>query len=238
MENKLNLSLVTDFTESSQYRSKHAFKKVDARQVCDHAFLDMIGLWILYNEFEFAPTARDYAERTVTFNKFSNFRQTSTDLYLNLHVITENRTDLLGSAADTTLLSRVQLDVNGMVRYLRGISRNNINQSLVRQTLQRMEQALHIDNSNYRSVRRLAQSWPTLSTSQKRTVLTRLSFFYRINAPRSEMFRHIITLAKSKNLIDPSATNPEMTKKQKAAVLGTAAAAGFAGGYQLGKSLI
>jgi hypothetical protein len=238
MENKLNLSLVTEFTESAQYRSKHAFKQVNARIVSDHAFMDMIGLWILYNEFESAPIARDYAERTVTFSRFTNFRQASTDLYLNLHVITENRSDLLGSDADSTLLSRVELDVNGIVRYLRGISRNNINAALVRQTMQRMEQALHIDNSNYRAIRRLAQSWPTLSTTQKRTVLTRMNFFYRANARRSEMFQHLTALAYSKNLIDPSAKDPEISNLKKAAAVGTAAAVGFAGGYQIGKNLV
>jgi hypothetical protein len=234
----LNLSLITDFTESAQYRSKQAFSQTNARVVCDSAFMDMIAIWIMYNEFETAPIARSYAEKTATYGRFTNFRQASTDLYLNLHVITERKSGLLGSNADATLLDRVQLDVRNVVRYLRNASGNKLTQSYVRQTLQRMEHALHIENSNYRSVRRLAQSWPTLNTGQKRTVLTRMVYFYKMNARRSEIGGYITALAKSKNLIDPSAKSPETSKLKKAAIIGAAGVAGFATGYQIGKSLI
>jgi len=235
----MDLKLINELNESSQYRSKSAFHGTTARVVCDHAFMDMIGVWIMFNEFEFNPAAQDYAARTVTFNRFSQYRQMGTDLYLNLHVITENRTDLVGTTADSALLERIQLDVPQIVRYLRSASRNNMTKALTMQTLQRMENALYVDNSNYRSIRRLAQSWPTLQTGQKRTVITRMTMFYQMNARRSEMFQMIKALGKSKGLIDNSANNPERPSKAKLAAAGAAAAAaGFAGGYQLGKSLV
>lgn len=234
----LNLSLITDFTESAQYRSKQAFKQTNARVVCDHAFMDMIAIWIMYNEFNTAPTAREYAARTASYSRFTNFRQASTDLYLNLHVITEKQSALLGSDADATLLDRVQLDVRQIVRYLRMASSNKLTTSAVRQTLQRMEQALHIETSNYRSIRRLAQNWPELNTSQKRTVLTRMVQFYKMNARRSEMGNYIKALAKSKNLLDPNATDAEISPLKKAAAVGAAGVAGVATGYQIGKNLV
>lgn len=237
----MDLKLVTEFTESKQYRSKQAFSQTTARQVADHAFMDMIAIWILYNEFEFAPLSRKYAERTVTYNRFNNFRQASTDLYLNLHVLSENRKDLLGTAADSTLLDRVQhqIDIPNIVRYLRLTSQNHLTPSFVRQTLQRLEQSLQIENSNYRSVRRLAQSWPTLSTGQKRTVLTRMIFFYKLNARRSEMYEALTALANSKGLVDNSANNPEkMSVAKTAAAAAAAGAGGFAVGYKIGKGLV
>ena len=235
--NKLNLSLITELNESRQYRSKSAFLQTDARVVCDHAFMDLIAIWILFNEFEFNPLAQEYANRTVAFNRFSNYRQMGTDLYLNLHVITENRSDLLGSKSDIALLGRVQLDTQQLVRYLRSASNNNMSTSLTRQTLQRVENALYIENSNYRSVRRLAQSWPTLQTGQKRAVLTRMMFFYQMNARRSEMYGAIQSLAKNKNLVDTGATNPEMSVAAKIAAGAAAVTVGYAAGYRLGKSL-
>ncbi len=235
----MDLKLISELNESTQYRSKSAFRGTTARVVCDHAFMDMIGVWIMFNEFEFNPAAQEYAARTVTFNRFQQYRQMGTDLYLNLHVITENRVDLLSSEADGALLERVQLDVPQVVRYLRSASRNNMTKALTMQTLQRMESALYIDNSNYRSIRRLAQSWPTLQTGQKRTVLTRMHMFYQMNARRSEMFQMIKALGKSKNLVDNSASNPEKASVAKTAAAAAAAgAAGFAGGYRLGKSLV
>ena len=235
----MELRLIKEFTESTQYRTTSAIKQTDARVVCDHAFMDMIALWILYNEFEYAPQARKYAERTATFNRFSNFRQMGTDLYLSLHLITQKRTDLLASEADHTLLDRIQLDVPSIVRYLRAASQNVLNAGLVRMTLQRLENALYIEDSNYRSIRRLAQNWPNLSTSQKRTVLTRMVFFYRTHARRSEMYAMIETLAKSNGLLDPNAANPERPSRLKTVAAASAAAAvGFGVGYQIGKSLV
>lgn len=235
----MDLKLINDLNESRQYRSKSAFRNVTAREISDLAFMDMIGIWILYNEFDTAPAGMSYAERTAAYNRFTAYRTTGTDLYLALHVITEKRADLLSNEADAVLLDRIQLDVPNIIRYLRAAAHNNLTISKTRQTLQRLEQALHIDNSNYRSVRRLAQSWPTLSTSQKRTVLTRMILFYKTHARRSEMFAYLEALAKSKNLYDKNASDPEKTGKfAKAAAVGAAGAAGFATGYQIGKALV
>lgn len=234
----MDLKLITDFTESHQYRSKQAFHGTSARQVCDFAFMDLVAIWILLNEFEFTPFAQDYAGRTSMFNGFTKFRQMSTDLYLNLHVITEKRTDLLSSEADANLLDKIHLDVRGTIRYLRNAKNNNLNPGQVRQALQRAEQALYIDNSNYKSIRRLAQNWPKLLTSQKRTVLTRMMFFYRTHAQRSEVYKQLQALAKSHGLEDKAAKNPEKKGNvaAKAAAAAAAAGAGYAAGYRIGKS--
>jgi len=232
----MDLKLVTEFTESTQYRSKGGVRQTDARTICDFAFMDMMGIWILYNEFEFAPFAMDYAKRTGQYGHFKNYRQASTDLYINLHVIDQERVDLLASEADAVLLNRIQLDISNTIRYLRNASRNDLSSPYVRQTLLRLERSLQIENSNYRSIRRLAQSWPILNSSQKRTVITRMNFFYRTHARRSEMGRQIAALGKSKNMIDPKAKNPDVAKT--AAAAGAAAAAGFAGGFQIGKGLV
>jgi hypothetical protein len=235
----MELRLINEFTESNQYRTTSAIKQTDARIVCDHAFMDMIALWILYNEFEYAPQARKYAERTATFNRFANFRQMGTDLYLSLHLITAKRTDLLSSEADTTLLDRIELDVPTIIRYLRAASQNVLNTGMARMTLQRLENALYINNSNYRSIRRLAQNWPSLTTNQKRTVLTRMVFFYRAHARRSEIGALIATLAKTNGLLDPNAKSPEGNSALKtAAAMAAAATVGGALGYRLGKSLV
>ena len=235
----MELKLLNDLNESRQYRSKSAFRGTTARRIADHTFMDMIAIWILYNEFEFAPTAIDYAAKTAAYNKFNTYRRSGTDLYQNLHVLTAKRNDVLGTEEDSTLLDRVELDVPNIIRYLRQASRNGLNIGRTRQTLQRLEQSLQIDNSNYRSIRRLAQSWPTLSTAQKRSVMTRMLMFYKAHARRSEMFQHIQSLANNKNLIDRNAKNPEKHSKLKTAAAATAAfSGGAAAGYHIGKGLV
>jgi hypothetical protein len=234
----MKLSLINDLNESKQYRSRHAFSRVTARQVADHAFMDMIALWILYNEFEYAPRAMAYASSTGQLNSFSRYIQSGTDLYLNLHVVSQKRTDLLDTTADQVALDRFNVNEKQVVRYLKQMSSNSINGGHVRMTLQRLEQSLQIENSNYRSVRRLAQSWPTLDTNRKRTVLTRILQFYKAQARRSEMFVLLQSLATSKNLVDANAKNAELSPAAKAAAVAGTGYVGYQFGRKLGKALM
>ena len=234
----MKLSLINDLNESTQYRTRSAFRGVSARQVADHAFMDMIGIWILFNEFEYAPQAIEYASRTGQMYGFRRYMQSGTDLYLNLHVISEKRTDLLDTEADQVALDRININDRQIVRYLHQVANNSISQGQVRMTLQRLEQSLRIEESNYRSVRRLAQTWPTLDTGRKRAVLTRMLLFYRTHARRSEMFRMLSSLAQAKNLVDRNANNPEMSTAAKAAAVAAAGVGGAALGWRLGKSVV
>lgn len=233
----MELKFINEFNESQQYRTKTAIATSNAREVADFAFMDLIGLWILFNEYEFAPAAIEYADKTSMFGRFTGYRQMGTDLYMNLHILTQKRTDLLSTENDEVLLDKIDLDSDIVIRYLKQISKNRITDSMVRITLQRIEQSLHISDSNYRSVRRLAQNWSSLHTAQKRTVLTRMLFFYRSHARRSEIYMLLSELAKSKNLVDPDAKDPEnrIGVGTALAVTGAAMAGGYIAGYRLGK---
>lgn len=229
----MKLDLISGLNESAQYRTKQAFARTSAREVCDFAFMDLIAIWILYNEYGYQEPAITYAAKTAQFNNFRAYRQMGTDLYLNLHVIDQRQAALLGHEEDDILLSKITLDEKLLVRYLKAAGRNSLTQSNARITLQRAEQMLYIQNSNYRSVRRMAQNWPTLNTGQKRMVLTRMIMFYQRNARRSEIFKLLSSLAKEQNLYDRSLSNPEAKKIPGAAKAAAVAGAGVAG-YSLG----
>lgn len=206
----MDLRLIREFNESHQYRSKPQIRQTNARVVADFAFMDLIALWILYNEFEYAPKARKYAAKTVTFNGFRNYRQMGTDLYINLHILTQKRSDLLDSSADSTLFGRLKIDERLIIRYLREIEQNSLNQGTARRVLHSLDDDLYITDSNYRSVRRLAQNWRNLTSAQKRTVVTRMLFFYKAHARRSEIYGMLRELGKKKSYIAPGADNPEI----------------------------
>ena len=155
-----------------------------------------------------------------------------------MHVVTQKRTDLLDTEADQVALDRYNVNEKQVVRYLHQLAQNSIQQGQVRMTLQRLEQSLRIEDSNYRSVRRLAQSWPTLDTGRKKAVLTRMLLFYRTHARRSEMFQMLQSLATSKNLVDRNAKNPELGTAAKVAAAGAAGYVGYQAGRRLGKALL
>ena len=235
----MELTFINSLNESRMYRTKAAIKYVDARRVSDHAFIDLLALWVMYNDYDFAPKAMEYAAKTASFNNFKTFRQMGTDLYLNLHILDNKRVDLLGhNSKDQILLDRIKIDTPMIIQYLRQMAYNRLSSNRVLTTMQRIEQNFHIENSAYKSVRRIVQNWERTDIHQKRITITRILMFYKIHAYRSELYLPLSAMGKVNRLVDPSAKNPEVSSKAKAAAAIAAGAAGFTAGYALGKTLI
>lgn len=231
---------VKDLNESRQYRTRQAIQRSNAREIVDHAFLDMITLWILYNEFDMAPISIHYARKTMMYGNFKNYRQSGTDLYITLNLIQSKNADTLaGDSADDALLQRINFPEMQIKTFLNNMKQNNLQKGLARQVLQNVERKFNITNSGYRSVRRLAQDWPTLNETQRALVVTRLLQFYRTHARRSELFGFLQDYARTKKLEIRNAHNAEKPKSKTAQTVATAAALGAAGyaGFQAGRAL-
>ena len=71
--------------ESRQYRSNTA--GLNLRNVSDFAFLDLISLFILQNEYETAPVSKNYADKTIGYRNFLRPRLAGTDLYTSLNIL-------------------------------------------------------------------------------------------------------------------------------------------------------
>lgn len=233
---------IRDLNEGNQYKTRQSFKKANARDIADHAFIDTLALWILYNEYNYAPAARRYAARTGALGGFGRYSQAGTDLYQTYHILDTKNTELLGGrAADSTMLSRISFPSMNARRFLTNIAGNKSNKSEVRQFLLMLERGLKIDNSNYRSVRRLVQDWPDLNDSQRSLAITRMLQFYRAHAPRSELYSILGQLAKTKGYKIKDATNAEQPRGRTAmnvAVAVGAFGAGAVAGRAIGRKLV
>jgi hypothetical protein len=237
----MELSLIGDLNESRMFRTKQAFKKVTARQLADAAFMDIIALWILTNEYAYAPSAIEYARKTIVLGRFDTLQQSQTDLYLELHVLMNKKSELLSDRAnaDSILLDRLHINKQDIITYLRKLATNQLTPSITRMTFQKLERDLMISDSNYRSVRRLAQEWQKLDTTQKRLVITRMTMFYQRNAPMSDIFLMLRLYAKSAGLISAHAANPEkLSTVQAISAVAIGAAAGWATGWAIGSRLL
>jgi hypothetical protein len=233
--NEEKFSFVKDLNESSQYRTRQALSASDARMVADHCFMDTLALWVLYNEFEYAPAAMRYATKTIVYGNFNRYSQAGTDLYHTCHVLlTKDSKIIAGGPKDKVLLDRIRFPDQQMKAYLRNTSSNKTTDAQVRGFFQILERNLLISNSNYRSVRRLVMDWKKLSDSQKSLAITRMLQFYRANARRSELYSMLGQLAKNKGYKIDGAGNAENKKSSTMAKVG-AAAAGFAAGAYAGR---
>jgi hypothetical protein len=97
-----------------------------------------------------------------------------------------------------------------------------------------LERDLNIQDSNYKSIRRIVVNWEKSTKSQKSLVITRLLQYYRTNAIRSELYQAIKQLAKEEGYEIRGAKNAE---RKNVAAKAAAATAALAGGFALGRQI-
>lgn len=232
--------------ESRQYRTSGGIASLDLRKVADFAFLDMLSLFILQNEYETAPVSARYADKTISYRNFSRARLSGTDLYVSLNILTDP-TSLFSTKitqnpeADTILRSKLKLHLPTIKRYLELLADAKITSPDAATLLLRMEKQLNITDSKLRSIRRLVQEWPALTDMQRSLVVTRMLQYYRHFAKRSELSVFIEDLGKTKGWelrgpIDAELADLGYTAS-KTGIGNIAPALGLLGGYKLGYSM-
>jgi hypothetical protein len=221
-------SFVGDLTESRMYRTRKQLEASDLGDVADFAFLNLLSMHILNNDEETKSLAQAYAKRTIENNQFKNYKQSGTDLYQALHKLSND--------------NQVKLPEEELKAYLRQVAKGNPTPQ-ARGLFMKLERALKIQETNYKSLRRLGVDWSKLSHSQRRLVNTRLLQYYRTNAIRSELYPPLLSYSKANNYILIGADNAEkatVAKKiaARAAMAAAGGAAGFAMGREFGRSLV
>jgi hypothetical protein len=227
--------------ESRQYRGQGG-KNLDLRTVADFAFLDLIATFILSNEYEFAPIAANYADKTMFYRNFNKARLSGTDLYTSLNILSNSesvfsRQIKQNLEADEILRRKLNLQLPTVKRYLDLLAGSSMRSEDAQVLLLRLEKQLNITDSKLKSIRRLAQQWPSLTTMQRDLVVQRMLQFYKKNAKRSEMMHFLEDMGKQKGFklngpVDAEMKNLGLGGIAKA--LGPVAAAAAA--YHLGKS--
>lgn len=237
-EPKSQYGFIGDIMESKMFRSKSRVEGSNARDMADFAMMNMLTLYILSNEYDFAPVAQDYARRTMAYGNFNTYRAGGTDLNVALTAVKNG----LAGAGDKNELQNAKLDFNDtkIKAFLNTIKAGRKPVS-VAGFFMKLERDMDIQNSNYRSIRRLVQDWPRLNKMQKQLVITRMMQFFRMKALRSELYSYIRDMARSQGLEARNAHNAETPKMRgsdtlaKMATIGAAAVGGFALGKSIGK---
>tara|TARA_B100000035_G_scaffold245558_1_gene214179 strand:+ start:1335 stop:2177 length:843 start_codon:yes stop_codon:yes gene_type:complete len=234
---KKQYTFIGDLMESRMFRSKSKVEDTNAREMADFAMMNLLALYILSNEYDFAVAAQDYAKRTMMYGNFNSYRAGGTDLNIALTAV---RNGMSGDGAKDDLQNnKLRFNDVKIKAFLNTIKAGRPPVSVPSFFL-RMEKDLDIQNSNYRSIRRLAQDWPRLNKMQKQLVITRMMQFFRAKALRSELYSYIRDMSRSQGLEARNAHNAEGSPKMRGAdTLAKLAVAGgaIAGGYALGKSI-
>jgi hypothetical protein len=203
MEQFENLESWDLLIESRQYRALADVKRINLRHVADFAFLDLLNLFILFNEYETAPVASRYADKTMGFRNFSKARLSGTDLYISLNILSDPASIFSSkinqnAEADAILRNKIKINLPTVKRYLDLIADAKITPNDAAVLLLRMEKQLNITDSKLKSIRRLVQEWPSLTQMQKSLVVDRMLQYYRKFAKRSELAMFLDDLGKTK----------------------------------------
>ena len=249
MEDFEHLSGWDLLVESRQYRSNTT--NLNLRNVSDFAFLDMISLFILQNEYETAAVSKNYADKTIGYRNFLRPRLSGTDLYTSLNILANpdsifSKKIHQNPEADALLRTKMSVHTPTVKRYLDLLADGSLRKEDAAVLLLRLEKQLNITDSKLKSIRRLAQDWPAINDMQRELVVDKMLQYYRRFAKRSEMAVFLDELGKTRGYklnapIDAELANlgygqkPEPDKKGWLATL--APAAGLMAGYKLGYAL-
>ncbi|SVC80785.1 uncharacterized protein METZ01_LOCUS333639 [marine metagenome] len=247
----MELEFITELCESRLIRQKKQIKQFTAKDAADLVFLYCCTLTILKNEFKYAPVASSYAKKTVMFNNWDVFRMNGTDLYVLLVglVGTDDTSSLFSDKeASQLFVDNVKVNQIQLKTWFRFTGKARVNKSFDSQFLFRLERQLQVNNSQYKSIRRLASDWANLKHGQKTLVITRILQAFRARARRSELMPFMVKLAKEKKYdsnkpvrdmekVQPANTKGGMSTRSKIALGVGLVGAGTYGAYRLGKHL-
>jgi hypothetical protein len=234
--------------ESRQYRTAGLIGSLNLRNVANFAFLDLLSLFVLYNEYETAPVSSTYADRTMFYRSFNKARLSGTDLYVSMNILSDPNSIFSKKIdqnyeADELLRKKLNINVPTIKRYLDLIASGSITPPDAGILLLRLEKQLNITDSKLRSIRRLVQEWPALNDMQRSLVVTRMLQYYKRFAKRSELSVFIEDMGKTKGYKISGPIDAELanlgygTKTAAGSLTKLAPIAGLLGGYKLGYSL-
>ena len=247
----MELEFINELCESRLIRQKKQISRYTAKDAADLVFLYACILNILKSEFKYAPVAAQYAKKTFMFNNFNNFRVNGTDMYILLTGLigTDDTSDMFADKeASALFLADLRVNVPQLKEWLRLTAKGVAKPSIDSAFLFRLEKQLKIDNSQYKSARRLASDWGNLKHGQKTLVITRIVQALRTRAIRSELMPVMMKLAKEKKYVpvkpvkDMEKVRPVNTKggvssRSKIAMgIGLTGASAY-GAYRLAKHL-
>lgn len=214
------LQEIGQLNESNVIRQTGQIRKFTAKDISELAFIHILVLFILLDEFGYETSGVGHASRTMKYGGFKRFNAASTDLYVYLHILSGFDTEFLkDQSASKLFLKNMHLNMNAVKNRLREISYGKRNKAGEGGFLMNLEKQLNITNGNFKSCRRLISSWNDIEDKDRRLVITRLLQALRMRTPNSDMLVHLEKLAKDRSYEDALVLNPESKNADKAALL-------------------
>ena len=221
-------------------RSFQELQKRGLRKVLDQIYYEMIGLCIMYKDYDYSEEAARYAKSTVIRSSFDHHRISSPDLY-NLFAYLNNIGKFKVSKADEILMKRAKLDINFYVRYLRRMINGSLSVTELDMFIRRITKELYIEDNILRALGRMAINWNRITLREKKLTLDKMAKYGILKFRYSDITSHmrkfdsefVVEEPEEKESETPVVVQSAVSKQTDWAKIGLAAA----GGYALAKFL-
>lgn len=184
-EKKSKYEFIDQLSESQLFRTKKAANSQSVPEAADLVFVNMLLLVMFNNDYDFAPLSMRYADRTMMYSNFNNYRMNATDMYIGLNRLLG--TDQEYEGKDDIAINKIHLKHLDVKRFLAHIEKGNKDDALTNQLLLKFQRDLNIQNSLLRSLRRMVVDWDNLSESQRAMTVTKLEQYMRANIRRADL---------------------------------------------------
>ncbi len=219
-------AFIGELNESRLYRRTRNFKSFDFKDIKDLIYLYTITLYMMSQTDSYKNFARQYAKDTIKFNNFRQARSNNNDLYMLVHALKHSKNSIKDSS---NMKDRILFNDRMFMDFMRKLSRGAMGlDDYARTYFVRLENQLIVDSS-YKAVRRIVQDFGKVKYRQKQLAVTRLLQAVRARGIGGEIYTPLMTLAKQKKFILPTADETELTNPEKRSTFKKLAAAGVAG---------
>lgn len=235
-EKKSNLQLVNELTESRLFRNKKIASSVNVDDAADLSFMYLMMLNVFNKDYDYAPLAKEYANRTAAFKNFDTFRTSGTDLYVALNRLM-GKDQEYDNEKDQIAMSRIKPMRTDIIQYLNHIGTSKSNSNYEQKMLMRFQRQFNVQDGLLKSMRRLVGDWDNLNQNQRALVVTRMVQFMRSKAPRSEMMQALLKFQKRGNFKVDDSKDKKKKIWNNPIVKGAAIAGAIYGAGKLGKQI-
>ena len=197
----MDLNFLEEIYEARMTRNSTDQRLLTYTDCSERLYLSLLILEVLRKYPSFTPIANGYARNTVTNNNYKHFRIHATDLY-NLIYFVNGDEDAMNKLKDpasaVAMRKRTKLPIMRLNGYLHqvasGFSGSNSELFI------NIENALRINNSEYKAIRRQVANFKSLGMLDKKKVVTKLLLATRAKLRNSDLIPHLEELAAQRDL--------------------------------------
>ena len=191
---------INSLGEARMFKTRQQIGNAGADSITDHLFVSLMSLYMMSNNYEYAPVAKSYASQTMRRGNFNSPSPSGSDLYQTMHTLLKPE-GLINSEKDKLLMNKVRIDQPRIKRFLRQIEQGNVSSGQAQQFFYKLEKDLAIQDPKLRATRRLVQNWNDLSTQQQQLAATQIDKYFKVKGMRSDIRPIFSKYAKSNGLI-------------------------------------